>query len=57
MSAEPTVFVPVKGGWGLRGATNVHLRQARVPSLRVALAAAWCNAAPRQLVEKSDRKK
>jgi hypothetical protein len=57
MSAEPAVFVPVKGGWGLKGATSVHLRRARTPSLRVALAAAWGNAAPRPLVEKSRRKK
>lgn len=50
-SAEPAVFVPVKGGWGRQGATNVRLRAARVRSVRVALAAAWRNVAPRQLVE------
>ena len=56
VSAEPAVFVPVKGGWGRRGATNVRLRPAKTASLRVALAAAWRNVAPRQLVERIARK-
>jgi len=56
VSAEPAVFVPVKGGWGRRGATNVRLRPAKTRSLRVALAAAWLNVAPRQLVERLTRK-
>lgn len=51
VSAEPAVFVPVKGGWGRRGATNVRLRPAKVRSLRVALAVAWRNVAPRQLAD------
>lgn len=55
VSAEPAVFVPVKGGWGRRGATNVRLRSAKTRSLRVALAAAWRNTAPRALVERTDR--
>lgn len=48
--SHPTVFTPVKGGWGLRGATNVKLRTATIAVLRPALAAAWKNAAPRSLV-------
>lgn len=56
ISAEPGVFVPVKGGWGRRGATNVRLRTAKTRSLRVALAAAWRNVAPRQLVERTARR-
>jgi hypothetical protein len=50
VSDEPTVFVPVKGTWGRRGATSVCLRTAKVKSLRVALAAAWLNIAPRRLL-------
>lgn len=50
VSAEPTVFAPVKGGWGLRGATNVRLGAAKTKSLRVALAAAWRNVAPPKLL-------
>jgi hypothetical protein len=55
VSAEPEIFAPVKGGWGRGGATNVRLRSAKTRSLRVALAAAWRNAAPRALVEKDSR--
>ena len=53
VSAEPAVFAPVKGGWGRRGATSVLLRAARVRSLRVALAAAWHNTAPRKLAARA----
>ncbi|HKV06374.1 MAG TPA: MmcQ/YjbR family DNA-binding protein [Candidatus Acidoferrales bacterium] len=49
VKAEPAVFVPVKGGWGRRGATNVRLRVARRASLRAALAEAWRNTAPKSL--------
>jgi hypothetical protein len=48
--AHPKVFTPVRGGWGLRGATNVKLRLATVAVLRPALEAAWKNAAPPSLV-------
>jgi hypothetical protein len=49
VSAEPSVFVPVEGGWGRGGATNVRLGAARAASLRLALATAWRNVAPRAL--------
>ena len=49
VSAEPSVFAPVKGGWGRGGATNVRLQEAKAASLRVALAMAWRNVAPRAL--------
>ena len=52
VSAEPAVFAPVKGGWGRRGATNVCLRFAKTRSVRVALATAWQNVAPRQIAER-----
>ena len=47
--AEPTAFAPVTGAWGRRGATSVRLRAAKRATLRRALAAAWCNVAPKQL--------
>ncbi len=47
--AHPSVFMPVRGGWGIRGATNVKLRTATVALLRPALEAAWVNAAPASL--------
>ncbi len=47
--AKPKVFVPVRGGWGRSGATSVLLRVAKSGDLRPAIAAAWCNAAPKKL--------
>src|ERR1700719_2120009 len=47
--AKPEVFEPVKGGWGRGGATTVHLKAATKVILRPAIAAAWCNAAPKKL--------
>jgi len=52
--AEPEVFVPVKGAWGKRGATNVRLRAAKKPSVSKALASAWRNSAPKHLVDEHD---
>jgi hypothetical protein len=51
--AEPDVFVPVKGAWGRRGATSVHLKAARKETLRKAIQAAWRNTAPKRLLQKS----
>jgi hypothetical protein len=51
IEAEPDVFAPAKGTWGLRGATLVRLRAANKTSLRRALAAAWRNTAPKRLVK------
>ena len=45
--AAPDVFLPVKGGWGRRGATNVRLKSATAAVVREALATAWRNTAPR----------
>jgi hypothetical protein len=52
VDAEPEVFAPVKGGWGRRGATIVRLRPAKTRSVRVALAVAWRNVAPRSLADR-----
>jgi len=51
---EPKVFAPVKGGWGLRGATNVNVASATEETLRPALVAAWRNVAPKRLAEEHD---
>ena len=50
MESAPEVFVPVKGGWGLKGATSVRLAEATRRALGPALATAWRNVAPRALV-------
>jgi hypothetical protein len=44
-------FVPVKGKWGEKGATNVVLRHAPKAAVREALSIAWRNKAPHQLLE------
>ena len=54
--AEPKVFEPVKGGWGRGGATSVHLKAATNGILRPAMAAAWCNAAPKKLAREFEAK-
>jgi hypothetical protein len=43
VETEPVMFVPVKGKWGLGGATNVRLAALDVPTARSALAMAWQN--------------
>jgi len=49
VNSDPAAFVPVKGAWGRKGATNVNLRAAKKPIVHSALTAAWCNVAPRNL--------
>jgi hypothetical protein len=46
---NPDAFVPVKGAWGRRGATSVHLKGVTKETLQGALAAAWLNTAPKRL--------
>lgn len=41
IAAEPAMFVPVKGTWGLRGATSVRLVEVDTRTLRSALTMAW----------------
>jgi hypothetical protein len=47
----PDAFTPVKGTWGLRGATTVHLKAAKKEPLGRALQAAWRNTAPKRLLK------
>lgn len=47
---HPEVLVPVKGAWGRRGATSVHLKAASKDVLAKALQAAWRNTAPKRLL-------
>jgi hypothetical protein len=46
----PDVFIPVKGTWGRRGATSVHLKAAKKDALQKAIRAAWRNIAPKRLL-------
>jgi len=47
--AEPAVFAPVSGGWGLRGATIVMLDRADEKTVYSALRMAWRRRAPKGL--------
>ena len=47
----PGAFTPVKGTWGLHGATTVHLKAAKKETLAKALQAAWRNTAPKRLLK------
>lgn len=48
----PDAFLPVKGTWGRRGATSVHLKQAEKEVLARAIEAAWRNTAPKRLLSR-----
>jgi hypothetical protein len=51
---SPKIFLPVKGGWGRKGATHVRLKAATKKALMPALEAAWRNTAPRKMIEQYD---
>jgi hypothetical protein len=48
---QPKIFVPVKGGWGKQGCTNVCLKPATTATLSAAMVIAWRNLASDDLVE------
>ena len=56
MEAVPSVFVPVSG-WGPRGSTNVRLAAADETTIQSAVAMAWQNKAPKQLVNKRNKRR
>ena len=41
VATEPSMFAPVKGGWGKQGATEINFAQADDASMRSALTMAW----------------
>jgi hypothetical protein len=49
ISQHPEMFEPVPGGWGLRGSTQVLLKQITRPVLEVAMRKAWQRKAPKRL--------
>ncbi len=57
--AEPQAFVPVKGAWGDRGATNVRLDMTDEQTLRPAMLAAcrnlWVKPAPKAISKPRSR--
>src|SRR4051794_5863190 len=58
VAAEPGAFAPVKGGWGVKGATLVRLSAVKTASLRTALQAAWNNvAAKRRMAGRASKRR
>ena len=51
VESHPKIFQPVKGGWGLRGATNIKLSAATQTAAKLALLTAWRNTAPKRLLD------
>lgn len=49
--AEPEIFAPVPGGWGLKGATWIYPKHADAKTAKSALWMAWRNAAPKKLLK------
>ena len=54
VQAAPRTFVPLPGGWGRLGATNVVLAHAKETIVGSALALAWRNIAPKSLLKSTD---
>ena len=46
------IIYPVPGGWGKKGATYFELKKLKKQMLKDALTIAYCNVAPKALVEK-----
>lgn len=54
VEADPDVFQPIKGGWGRKGCTQIRLKAVKKKNhktLRQVIFTAWCNTAPKRLVE------
>lgn len=51
IATSPTAFAPIKGSWGEKGWTLVHLQNAETESVRHAVAIAWRTVAPKSLVK------
>ncbi len=49
--SDPSVFRPVKGAWGRRGHTSIHLPAAKIDAVREALSTAWRNTAQKRLAQ------
>jgi hypothetical protein len=52
MHAAPRTFVPIPGGWGRLGSTNVLLAYAKEAMVESVLEMAWRTAAPKSLLKR-----
>jgi len=48
---DKTIFYPVPGGWGLKGATYVDLKKVRKSMFKDAMTVAYCTKAPGKLAK------
>lgn len=55
VAGDPKTFVPVKGTWGLKGATNVRLDAANRAKVQEALRAAWRNTSVRETLRSIEK--
>ena len=53
VEAEPLVFSPISGTWGLQGWTAINLTHSDEVTLQSALLAAWRAVAPKSLVKQA----
>ena len=51
VGAKPEAFEPCQGAWGRQGCTQIRLAAADRKAARDAIFTAWCNTAPKRLVE------
>jgi hypothetical protein len=51
VNANPDVFSPANGAWGLRGSTLVRLKAADANTVHEAMKTAWLSRAPRKTSE------
>jgi hypothetical protein len=52
METSPSIFEPIKGSWGERGWTRVHLEQADSDIVRHAIGIAWRTVTPQSVVKR-----
>jgi hypothetical protein len=55
IAADPKTFAPVKGAWGLKGCTSVHLASANKTRVKEALHTAWRNTAVREALRSLEK--
>jgi hypothetical protein len=48
--AEPKMFEAVRGGWGPKGWTSIHLAAADMKTARSVLQMGWRNTGPKSLI-------
>jgi len=52
IETSPTVFAPIKGSWGMKGWTLIHLEHADAEIVRHAIAIAWRTVAPPTVIKR-----